>query len=45
MVLHDLILATQYAQRIVILQYGKIQADGSPWLSLRIIIELNNIPS
>ncbi|KJG10140.1 heme ABC transporter ATP-binding protein [Photobacterium kishitanii] len=33
-VLHDLNLAAQYAQRMVIIQHGKIQADGSPWQAL-----------
>ncbi|MCD9462779.1 heme ABC transporter ATP-binding protein [Photobacterium phosphoreum] len=33
-VLHDLNLAAQYAQRMVILQHGKIQADGPPWQAL-----------
>ncbi len=34
-VLHDLNLAAQYAQRMVIIQHGKIQADGSPWQALK----------
>ncbi|SMY33462.1 heme ABC transporter ATP-binding protein [Photobacterium andalusiense] len=33
-VLHDLNLAAQYAQRMVIIQHGKIQADGTPWQAL-----------
>ncbi|MCD9548710.1 heme ABC transporter ATP-binding protein [Photobacterium carnosum] len=41
-VLHDLNLAAQYAQRMVIIQHGKIQADGSPWQALTPLI-IHNI--
>lgn len=41
-VLHDLNLAAQYAQRMVIIQHGKIQADGSPWQALQPVI-INNV--
>lgn len=41
-VLHDLNLAAQYAQRMVIIQHGKIQADGSPWQALQPEI-INNV--
>ncbi|MEC6796945.1 heme ABC transporter ATP-binding protein [Photobacterium sp. S4TG1] len=41
-VLHDLNLAAQYAQRMVIIQQGKIQADGSPWQALQPAI-INNV--
>lgn len=34
-VLHDLNLAAQYAQRMIIIQHGKIQADGTPWQTLK----------
>ena len=34
-VLHDLNLAAQYAQRMVIIQHGKIHADGTPWQALQ----------
>lgn len=30
-VIHDLNLAAQYADRLVIINEGKVQADGSPW--------------
>lgn len=30
-VLHDLNLAAQYSDRIIVLQDGKLQADGKPW--------------
>ncbi|NVO99530.1 heme ABC transporter ATP-binding protein, partial [Photobacterium damselae subsp. damselae] len=30
-VIHDLNLAAQYADRLIILNQGKIQADGTPW--------------
>ncbi|QFI37384.1 heme ABC transporter ATP-binding protein [Moritella marina ATCC 15381] len=33
-VLHDLNLAAQYADRLVIINKGKIQADGTPWEAL-----------
>ncbi|NQZ92004.1 MAG: heme ABC transporter ATP-binding protein [Moritella sp.] len=33
-VLHDLNLAAQYADRLVIINEGKIQADGNPWEAL-----------
>lgn len=33
-VLHDLNLASQYADRILLLNEGKIVADGSPWQTL-----------
>jgi iron complex transport system ATP-binding protein len=33
-VLHDLNLAAQYSDRVLILNEGKIQADGSPWQAL-----------
>ena len=34
-VLHDLNLADQYAQRMIIIQHGKIQADGPPKQTLK----------
>ncbi|ELR67724.1 ABC-type hemin transport system, ATPase component [Photobacterium marinum] len=34
-VIHDLNLAAQYADRLIILKDGKIQADGTPWQSLQ----------
>ena len=30
-VLHDLNLAAQYSDRIIVLKDGKLQADGKPW--------------
>lgn len=33
-VLHDLNLAAQYADRILLLNKGKIQVDGTPWQAL-----------
>jgi iron complex transport system ATP-binding protein len=33
-VLHDLNLAAQYSDRVLILNNGKIQSDGSPWYAL-----------
>ncbi|WP_157619211.1 heme ABC transporter ATP-binding protein [Psychromonas aquimarina] len=33
-VLHDLNLAAQYSDRIIVLNEGKIQADGTPWQAL-----------
>ncbi|OCH06593.1 heme ABC transporter ATP-binding protein [Aliivibrio fischeri] len=30
-VLHDLNLAAQYSDRVIVLQDGKLQADGAPW--------------
>mgnify|MGYP001029070230 CR=1 FL=1 len=30
-VLHDLNLAAQYSDRVIVLQDGKLQADGTPW--------------
>ncbi|MGF1762087.1 heme ABC transporter ATP-binding protein [Aliivibrio kagoshimensis] len=33
-VLHDLNLAAQYADRLVVLNSGTIQADGTPWSAL-----------
>lgn len=33
-VLHDLNLAAQYSDRVLILNEGKIQADGTPWQAL-----------
>lgn len=33
-VIHDLNLAAQYADRLVIINKGKVQADGSPWQAL-----------
>jgi iron complex transport system ATP-binding protein len=35
-VLHDLNLAAQYSDRVLILNKGKIQADGSPWEALTV---------
>ncbi|MCW8327747.1 heme ABC transporter ATP-binding protein [Photobacterium sp. SDRW27] len=34
-VIHDLNLAAQYADRLVIINHGKIQADGTPWDALQ----------
>lgn len=34
-VLHDLNLAAQYADRLVIVNHGLIQADGTPWEALQ----------
>ncbi|MEJ2763727.1 heme ABC transporter ATP-binding protein [Photobacterium sp. MCCC 1A19761] len=33
-VIHDLNLAAQYADRLVIINQGKVQADGTPWQAL-----------
>ncbi|UTV28890.1 heme ABC transporter ATP-binding protein [Photobacterium atrarenae] len=33
-VIHDLNLAAQYADRLVIVNHGKVQADGPPWQAL-----------
>jgi len=34
-VIHDLNLAAQYADRLVIINNGKVQADGTPWEALK----------